>query len=188
MTFEGESPVAAWYEVSGYLIDRGGHSYNVLLSFPCVEGRDEDGLLSHDPRAVLGSNYDRARDVANTIFPQKMWSKSVSRDVFYDQYLRVANRSNGTSWGTYFGRLISFGNQKINQVERVITALTAWNKTYRAALVMHTSSPETDKLRPLGAPCLQYLQFNCPNPKPWTYLPYIGTMTIATKLLAIFMD
>src|SRR5690606_1657268 len=43
------------------------------------------------------------------------------------------------------------------------SALLNWKVTYRAALIMHISSSETDNLRPLGGPCLQYLQLNCPT-------------------------
>jgi thymidylate synthase len=55
--------------------------------------------------------------------------------------------------------LISFGEGEINQIERVVNALRNWRNTPNAALVVHLSSAETDKLKPLGSPCWQFGEF-----------------------------
>ena len=39
-----------------------------------------------------------------------------------------------------------------------IRVLRGWGKRSRAALVFHLSAPHLDKPRPLGGPCLQYMQ------------------------------
>lgn len=163
MIFNEDSPLAAWKTVSYYLIGNRGEAYNLQISFPCSEARDETPLLKFDPRHILGGKFDCARDVANTIFPLKTWSNSQTRDDFYNRYKRAHERNSKPSWGTYFERLIAFGGTKINQLERVIYALNNWENNHKAALLMHTSSPETDNLRTLGGPCLQYVQFNCPK-------------------------
>ena len=163
MIIEEASPLAAWLAASAHLISKGGEDFNVLVSFPCMMASDESPLDNYDPRAVLGARFDRARDVANTIFPAKTRTNSGSRADFYKRYLKAHKRGKKKGWGTYFQRMITFGEQKVNQLERVIVALTSWPNTYRAAFIMHTSSAETDRLRPLGGPCLQYIQFNCPS-------------------------
>lgn len=88
-------------------------------------------------------------------------------------------------WGTYFTRLICFEeNHKLkskinsedslddikdkyknnfainNQLERVIYALSNWQKAHKAALYCHISAPNIDSVRPIGSPCLQYIQFS----------------------------
>lgn len=164
MNIEEPSPLAAWRTASSHLIGVGGEDFNLLVSFPCATALDEAPLKEYDPRTVLGSKFDRARDVANTIFPAKTWANSSTRADLYKRYLKANKRGRKKSWGTYFARMISFGSCEVNQLERVINALTSWEqKAYRAAFLMHTSSAETDKLRPLGGPCLQYVQFNCPS-------------------------
>lgn len=164
MIIEESSPLAAWQAASTHLIERGREDFNLLISFPCTMAGDEGPLNDYDPRTILGSKFDRARDVANTIFPAKTRANSSTRADLYKRYLKANGRGSKKGWGTYFERMISFGTYKVNQLERVIGALTGWGKkAYRAAFLMHTSSAETDKLRPLGGPCLQYVQFNCPN-------------------------
>ncbi len=158
-------PLAVWKTASNYLLQHRGEDYNLLLTFPCAGAADEAPLKQCSPRSVLGDRFDNARDVANTIFPARTWSKVNSRDELYGRYRRAHAKSSNRRWGTYFGRMIAFGQSEVNQLERVINALLKWPNSYRAALFIHTSSAETDKLRPLGGPCLQYLQFNCPNSK-----------------------
>jgi thymidylate synthase len=160
---EGQSPVDVWKQASQFLIDNGGKTYNLLLAFPCAGAANEDALKHNDPASILGSGFDRATNVANTIFPRKTWKNVSTRQALYARYARAHARGHKKQWGTYFGRMIAFGTTKINQIERVIDALNDWQHPHRAALLIHTSSAETDKLRHLGGPCLQYIQFNCPD-------------------------
>ena len=159
----GSSPLEVWQVGSEHLINHGGSDYNVLLAFPCASALNEAPLETHDPSVSLGGNFDSARDVANTIFPKKTWANSGSRQTLYSRYLRAHRMGRKKQWGTYFGRMIRFGQTEVNQLERLIEALNTWQTLHRAALVVHLSSSETDKLRHLGGPCLQYLQFNCPT-------------------------
>lgn len=184
MIIEEESPLTAWRAASAHLIANRGAGFNMLVSFPYAT--DESPLSDYDPRAILGPRFDRARDVANTIFPAKTRVNSRARADFYNRYLRAHSRGLKKGWGTYFQRLISFGGDKVNQLERVIVALTTWQNTYRAALIMHTSSAETDKLRPLGGPCLQYLQFNCPSAAEIDLLAVYRNHDYCNKVLGNF--
>lgn len=186
MIIKENSPLAAWKSASDYLIVNKGEAYNIQVSFFCSEASDETPLQKYDPRKVLGKKFDCARDVANTIFPAKTWANSETREDFYERYQRAHKRNRKTSWGTYFERLIVFGNKKINQLERVINALTNWKRNCKAALVMHISSPETDNLRILGGPCLQYVQFNCPNKKQIDLVAVYRNHDYCNKVLGNF--
>jgi thymidylate synthase len=48
-------------------------------------------------------------------------------------------------------------NGSDNQIERAIHALNNWQRK-EAAIVGHLSSPDIDKLKPIGSPCLQYFE------------------------------
>jgi thymidylate synthase len=94
--------------------------------------------------------------------PERLWIPN-NRSDFYAHYSKVYARGHKrktSAWGTYFQRLIEFGDTKINQTERVITALSGWGRIPHAALVLHLSASSLDKPKPLGAPCWQYGQLN----------------------------
>lgn len=165
MKFIATTPLDAWLQVSRHLINTEGHeAFNLLIEFSDISDADEAEMLEFDPRS-LGSKYDLIKDVANTIFPQKIYTNSTSRSELYQRYLRAHKRSRRRRWGTYFQRFICFGNKEVNQLENIVHALSTRANTYKAAYMMHTSSAETDGLRTRGNPCLQYVQFNCPNQK-----------------------
>ncbi len=180
------TPLAAWQVASAYLIAHGKEDFNILVSFPCAAAIDEAPLDEYDPKARLGSKFDRARDVANTIFPARTFTNSNNRKSFYKRYLRAHERGKKKGWGTYFLRMIAFGAKNVNQLERVIVALNSWPNTYKAAFIVHTSSAETDRLRPLGGPCLQYLQFNCPTPNEIDLLAVYRNHDYCNKVLGNF--
>jgi thymidylate synthase len=159
---DATSPLEAWRLACAHLVKNGGDAFCLRVTFPGAD-TEEGALLTHDPRMLLGDGHDRARDVANTIFPAKSWSKAADRSDLYKRYLRAHRRRSKGSWGTYFERMIRFGQKEINQLERVTAALSTWKNTPKAALVIHLSSAETDVLKPLGSPCLQYVQFCCPS-------------------------
>jgi thymidylate synthase len=162
MNIVANSSVEAWIAVSNHLINTAEHeAFNVLVEINNVIA-DEILMLNYDPRS-LGKDFDSIRDVANTIFPLKSLTNSTGRANFYCRYLRAHSRSKHKRWGTYFQRFISFGAHKENQLENIIHALSSWPYSYKAAFTMHTSSVDTDSLKPLGNPCLQYVQFNCPD-------------------------
>jgi hypothetical protein len=163
MEFSGDTPVAVWKKASTHLLGSHGEDFGVILQFPAPAAIDETDLSRVCPRAVLGKSFDRARDVANTIFPRRMYERAESRDALYTRYLAAREHAPRQGWGTYFERLVAFGPGGPNQLERVVGALSSWKVTPRAALVLHLSGPALDKPRTIGAPCLQYVQLNCPS-------------------------
>jgi thymidylate synthase len=187
MMISANSPLEAWRAGCSHLLQQPGHQvFNLMLQFPCVPDSDEEDLSDYDPRRILGSKFDSARDVANTIFPTKTWKNVTDRPSLYSRYQRAHLRGRKRSWGTYFGRLISFGQSKANQLEGVIRALNDWPGNHRAALVLHTSSIETDKPRTRGGPCLQYVQIQCPTSKSVELLAIYRNHDYSNKVLGNF--
>lgn len=161
-TFERPTCAEAWLDVAGHLLTKGPDDSNVVVTITDSTLFDQAWLTRFNPRAVR-SKGDQIRDVANTVFPQKTWKNSADRPAFYERYKKAHRRGGKKRWGTYFGRLISFGEKKENQLERVISVLNTWKNNPHAALTVHLSSPEFDSLRPLGAPCWHYGEFLCPD-------------------------
>jgi thymidylate synthase len=160
--FEHANCAGAWLEVAKHLLVEKSVESNVLVTITEPAYFELEWLTRFDPRAIRGEG-DRIRDVMNTIFPLKTWLNTKDRDTFYKRYLKANARSKHRRWGTYFERLIAFGEKKENQLERIIRALTSWKRNPHAALTAHLSSPELDSLVPLGAPCWHYAEFLCPS-------------------------
>ena len=160
--FEKSTCAEAWLAVAHHLLIKKVEA-NVLVTIDDPIHFDPAWLERFNPSEVRKDKGDRIRNVVNTLFPQKTWDHSVGRPAFYKRYERAHRMSRNKRWGTYFGRLINFGEDEENQLENVITALNTWKNNPQAALTVHLSSPETDSLRPLGAPCWHYGEFLCPD-------------------------
>jgi len=164
--FQGATCLDGWKAVVESLLGGSREASNLLIviSDPC--GVSDEWLYRYNPRSV-GAGYDSIRDVANTIFPLRTYENAASRDQFYARYCRALARRRHLHpgvWGTYFHRLIDFGTSHVNQLERAISAMRAWERNHKSVVVLHTSSAETDGIRTRGGPCLQYVQLNCPDP------------------------
>jgi hypothetical protein len=104
--------------------------------------------------------------VANTIFPQSLWSPNQGRAQFYERYRRLfptlkkADIRNIN--GLYFQRLIAYGENvpPVNQLEHIIS--TYHRRNHRAtalqASVFDVTKDHTHQRR-RGFPCLQHVSF-----------------------------
>jgi thymidylate synthase len=162
IAFTRPNCVEAWLNVTHHLLTNGPVETNVIVTIEDPAQFDPTWLVRFDPRAEKQGG-DWIRDVMNTVFPQKSLDNSTDRNAFYDRYRKAHRRSKHKRWGTYFERLIRFGAKEENQLDNVIWALNRWKNNPHAALTIHLSSPETDSLRPLGAPCWHYGEFLCPD-------------------------
>ncbi|MDM0015766.1 hypothetical protein QTH87_25225 [Variovorax sp. J22P168] len=104
-----------------------------------------------------------ARDVANTLFPQRTYERSANRTEFYARYLNAHDRAHKWqrgrhAWGTYFERLVRFPASGVNQLDRVVEKLNTWPQRSTTGLVFHLSSPAFDAPRTRGGPCLQFVE------------------------------
>lgn len=154
---------SAWQSAASHLIRQPGCAdSDLIVEIERPSHFDAAWFERYKPRAVSARGED-PRNVANTIFPLRTAANSLDRDALYQRYKRAHARGARRSWGTYFMRLIDFGNAHVNQLERAIEVLNTWKNEPGTSLVFHLSSAETDRPRPLGAPCLQLLQLQAWN-------------------------
>lgn len=138
-----------------------GNRFHLVLHVRSPSELDDHLLWKLDPRTV-DSQARSLFDVANTIFPApgRLWDVPVKD--FTEHYRKVYTRllaRGPRSWGCYFCRLVEFGDGDADQLQRAVTGLSTWGRNHKAAFPIHFSSADTDRPRPLGAPCLQYVQF-----------------------------
>lgn len=113
----------------------------------------------------LDKSSSNVRHVIRTIFPYDLAEHFPGdRHRFYQEYLRIYRSGKNRKWGTYFQRFIDYSNHSrgagVNQLEKIICAL-AGAATQRYYCNMHTTSVNLESnVKPLGGPCLQYVQFN----------------------------
>lgn len=157
---EADTIIEAWKQ-SAHILIKGGDRLNLVVHISEPSVIDNEQLRQYDPKRVHTSAMS-VFDVASTIFPKpnKRWSWDVDRfSVYYTRvYDRLKHRS-APGWGFYFQRLVSFGASHSNQLYGIVNGLSHWGRHHHGAFVLHVSSVETDKPRPLGAPCWQYAQF-----------------------------
>lgn len=155
---EGDSALQAWRAGALFLLANGNWK-NLITTIhePCTI--DEAWLTDYSPHLVRPSG-DRAKDVANTLFPLRLAIGSPSRAALYARYLERHDRAHRwargrNTWGTYFERLVRFPTDEVNQLERAITKLLTWPRN-TTGLVFHLSCPATDSPRTRGGPCWHF--------------------------------
>jgi thymidylate synthase len=156
---EGDSPLDAWRSAVDIIVASAGcELQDLVVGINEPSAIDDSWLKQFDPRPHGGK--DNPSDVANTIFPTRTWKNSQNRSEFYERYTRAHSRSQSPRWGTYFLRLINFGDPAVNQLEAAIHAISDWKNTPKSAICFHLASPHLDSLVPLGSPCLQAIQLH----------------------------
>lgn len=186
-----DTAINAWKEGARLLIN-GDEVFHLITTVAKPTVVDPNWFQEYNP-AKFKANIQSLSDVAMTIFPYKYLDRGYSRPELYDQYKRVHERAKkihkqrGRRWGTYFDRMTRFGSQKINQLDRVINALRNWSNNTKAALVIHISSADTDRPKPIGGPCLQYLELLCPDKKTISLLAVYRNHDYFEKVLGNFI-
>ncbi|SOD30352.1 hypothetical protein SAMN05518800_5959 [Variovorax sp. YR752] len=150
----------AWKAGARLLLQEHGEVCNLIttISKPC--SLEQQWLVTHSPR-IVKVTADDSRDVANTLFPEKIHRRFTDRSALYERYLAAHDRAHGRStgrhaWGTYFERLIRFPPSGVNQLERAIEKLNTWPQRNTTGLVFHLSSPTVDAPRTRGGPCWHF--------------------------------
>jgi hypothetical protein len=161
-TLHEETCLEAWHAGCMLLLQSGGELCNLVTTIEKPCDIDESWLSTYSPDSVFGSG-DSIRDVVNTIFPYKLYRRSLSREQLYNSYLVAHDRARRMphgrhAWGTYFERLIRFPTtgQRVNQLERVIEKLNTWPQRNTTGLVFHLAGPVTDAPRTRGGPCWHF--------------------------------
>lgn len=143
------------------LIENNGHYFNLITQIERPTELHDSWILDYSPHTSV-RRADKIKDVIDTIFPIDLYTQFPRRSDLYNEYLRRHYRAmkwsrNRGRWGTYFERLISFGQRNgPNQLERVIEKLINWPQRNTTGLVFHLSSPATDAPRTRGGPCWHF--------------------------------
>ena len=159
---EGTTALDAWRAGCSLLLDSGGETTNLMtiIAQPC--NIQDIWLAQHSP-VNFKEGANTARDVANTLFPQRIYKREANRADFYARYLKAHDRAHRLrrgrhTWGTYFERLVRFPPEGVNQLERAIEKLSTWRLRNTTGLVFHLSSPTIDTPRTRGGPCWQFAE------------------------------
>lgn len=159
-TVEQATSLDAWRAGVGMLLSAGGELSNLITTIhrPCTI--ETSWLVDRSPNR-FSNKGDDIRDVANTIFPEKLAIRASDRMSLYAMYLQRHDRTHRWkrgrhAWGTYFERLIRFPPSGVNQLERVIEKLQTWPVRNTTGLVFHLSTPTVDAPRTRGGPCWHY--------------------------------
>ncbi|PJZ79269.1 hypothetical protein [Leptospira meyeri] len=162
---ESQNCLSAWKEVCQHILEN-GNGFNLLV---CITNPLD--INDQQLKEVFTSDLISKRiveDVTNTIFPYKFYlrNRDLEPSDFYDLhekiYLRgkTMHKKNKSRWGNYFLRFTKFGEEKKNQLQKIIDDLNNRDKNYSACYYMHVSSADTDSnTKNIGNPCLQYVQF-----------------------------
>lgn len=153
--------LSAWQNASQHILQNGGSASNIIVEVenPCDFTDFDKWVIDRNPKSVVPTS-DNIRHVINTIFPYGLAGFFTNRNDFYSCYKEIYVKSNSTSWGTYFQRLISFDKHfrtsATNQLEAAINALNG-NSPQRNYIVFHLSASHIDSnTRPMGAPCWHF--------------------------------
>jgi thymidylate synthase len=117
---------------------------------------------------ALDNSLLKPKTVAYTIFPFTLHRENVSREKLYERYLSYFNyppRKKSLKWGTYFYRMINYetSNTFVNQLDNIIEAINNRKRRSRAAYTIIIEKPGGETIRPLGAPCLNYIAVQYDN-------------------------
>lgn len=164
--------LTAWRDACNHILQNGdGFNLIVNISTPLNFTQNQQQELiktATNPTGIITANS--LGDVVNTIFPTKLYSRILAQGLnisqLYDRHEAIYKRGktmhskNKSRWGNYFLRFTKFGRNKKNQLQKIIDDINNRQKSYSACYIMHTSSADLDSnTRPLGGPCLQYVQF-----------------------------
>lgn len=128
-----------------------------------------EGFSNELDRLLVQRKYRKIEDVANTIFPKRLWQTCENdRQKLYNRYQKVFEtyknynpRENNR--GSYFERLINYGNDnnRINQLEWIISQQNSRKGVRRSMLQASIFDPYKDHVATaqLQFPCMQHMSF-----------------------------
>ncbi|MBW7998088.1 MAG: hypothetical protein FVQ81_16270 [Candidatus Glassbacteria bacterium] len=151
---------SAWIKVLQLLQEKGWEFNNLVVQIknPTLLDMDLHHRVFEFSQKVEIQN---PKQVAYTIFPQKLYENSENADQLYLKY----NRKGGfyervkTQWGTYFRRMTNYKGEKSvqNQLRNIILAINERKKVWHAAYTIIIQKPGSETIMPLGGPCLNYI-------------------------------
>lgn len=167
LTVENDDLSIAWATAMLRLLEKGASELIPLTVTIHVNGdepQETAGIRSALDDKLEECGFCSCETTANTIFPQSLWKPGTDRHVLYERYLTILPRlrkhkANGR--GMYFERMISHGDDKVNQLEHIISTYRDSGNHRRSALQLSIFDPAHDHTnqRQLGFPCLQQVGF-----------------------------
>lgn len=157
----GIDVIDAWKKASKLILKAPEYKIrNLIVEIENPTKFERNWLTKFDPKSV--GSKDRLSVVVKVLFPYSGKRAGETREAFYARWNQSLQRNREkrkliAPWGTYFGRLTNFGEDK-NQLETIVKALSSWKMKPEAALVAHISAPTLDTVKPIGSPCLQYIE------------------------------
>ncbi|HEX8017459.1 MAG TPA: hypothetical protein VF465_19685, partial [Flavobacterium sp.] len=157
----------AWCKVLQHIIDNSGNEITPLVL--TLSDFDEDNTIKNELNKDLAEHQlDSIDIVSETIFPQSLYLFNKSnRQELFRLYLenvlpRLKKIDKRNSAGTYFERLIAFGDSKKNQLEIIIDSLSEDSKIKRrsksqAAIFDPLKDHKNGVFQ--SFPCLQHVSF-----------------------------
>jgi hypothetical protein len=128
--------VEAWKAATELLVREGDRfNLNVHIKNPASINEADAAAFCH--RRVSPGISKSVYDVANTIFPSAGPLHTGNLHQFFAHYEKVYERGRRRHphvWGTYFLRLIAFGNGRENQLSKTVEGLANWKSKPRGFL------------------------------------------------------
>ncbi|MCC2590302.1 hypothetical protein [Chryseobacterium sp. MFBS3-17] len=164
---EGDNLSKAWCKVFQHIIDNSGNEITPLIL--TLTGFEEDKLINSELNKDLARNkLDSIEIVSETIFPQALYKFNENdRQKLFEIYLnnvlpRIKKIDPRNSSGTYFERLIAFGDANKNQLDIIIDSLKQDSKIKRrsksqAAIFDPLKDHKNGVFQ--SFPCLQHVTF-----------------------------
>ncbi|MBD1365495.1 hypothetical protein IDJ77_16895 [Mucilaginibacter sp. ZT4R22] len=162
---ESQNCLTAWKAACLHIL-HSGDGFNLIVHI-INPGNINNNHLDEIITANI-TTHSQLQDVANTIFPFKLYQRNKANNVnvFYDLHEKLYHRGktlhkkNRSRWGNYFLRFTKFGVNKENQIQKIINDINSRPNMQSACYIMHVSSVDYDSnTRIIGNPCLQYVQF-----------------------------
>lgn len=157
----------AWCKVLQHILDHSGNEITPLVL--TLSGFDEEDIVNRELNNDLSrNNLDSIEIVSETIFPQSLYNFNQNDgQKLFETYLqnvlpRLKKIDKRNSSGTYFERLIAFGDTKKNQLNIIIDSLKEDSKIKRRSkLQAAIFDPLKDHKNGVfqSFPCLQHVTF-----------------------------
>lgn len=146
-------------EVAPLVADIGGFD-DVPLEDPSVRALADKWLSETNGKAISTT--------ASLIFPERSWlyHRDQGAKPFFQYYMnayfpRLKDADSLNAKGTYFHRMVCYGSQELNQLDRLLDAYKAGLRRRSAfQLVIFDPGKDHSRSKRLGFPCLDYVAFS----------------------------
>ena len=155
----------AWLEILQQIVDDPGTELSPLV-LSLTDFQENSNIRKVIDANLKKSGFDSINTVSETIFPQSLYQLAgYNREKLYKIYLentyfRLKKIDPRNNCGTYFQRMVAYGETEINQLENIISSINSKVKR-RSKLQISIFDPVKDHKTGMfqGFPCLQHVTF-----------------------------